>query len=68
MERGCGKEVDQKVSGEVEVEDLPQPEQPDWKLPAGYGGLSQLRHGCGGVDQLPGCPELMVMSGILKKL
>ena len=44
----------------VEEEDLPQPGKPGWQLPAGCGGLSQLRHGFGGVDdQLPGFPELV---------
>ena len=56
MEKGGGGVGE----GEVLEEDLPQPEWPGWQLPAGCGGLSQLRHGCGGVDdQLPGCPELV---------
>ena len=49
-------------------EDLLQPEWPGWQLPAGCGGLSQLRHGCGGDDQLPGCPELVARVEKLKQL
>ena len=61
--------------GEVGVEVVkqgessPQPDKPGWQLPAGCGKPSKLRRDYGDVDdQLPGCPELMVMSGILKKL
>ena len=50
-------------------ESSPRPDKPSWQLPASCGKPSKLRHDCVDIDdQLPGCPELMVMSGILKKL
>ena len=66
MEKGGGGVEVEEKDGE---EDLPQPEWPGWQLPAGCDGLSQLRHGCGGVDdQLPGCPELVARMEKLKQL
>ena len=59
MGREGGREGEEEV---VEEEDLPQPlhrVQLGWQLPAGYGGLSRLRHGCGGVDDQPGYPGLV---------
>ena len=38
---------------------LPLPRRLGGQLPAGYGGLSRLRHGCGGVDDQPGYPGLV---------
>ena len=68
MEKGGGGVGEGEVWEEVGEEDLPQPEWPGWQLPAGCGGLSQLCHGCGVDDQLPGCPELVARVEKLKPL